>query len=167
DGIDVHDVGGTDIDAVSATVTSGHVGVSGHSRSTPDDVVLSSRAGEVRGTVCLLYPSLECDGGLEKHVGQFGPGNGNEKQRREEDVERKQYPRRDLICVRGLHVTPNQRERDARQKRTDKQVGLPEVERRRAVIGHVHAQKEKKPQTADENQQGAYCPESRQDRRRV
>src|SRR3990172_5462959 len=124
-------------------------------RSAPDAVVFSRRPWKIRGAVCLLDPPLERYRGLKEHMGEFRPGHGNKEQRREENVEPEQYPRRGRVRIRRLHVIPGKRKRDARDERTDKQVSPPQVKRRNPVIRYVYPEEEEKPQTTDENHQSA------------
>src|SRR3990170_1591534 len=98
-------------------------------------------------------------------MGELGPGNGNEEQRREEDVEAEGYLGRRKV-MRRLHDFPYEGEGDARQQADDEQIRTHQTKRRMPLFGYVYPEEEEKPVTADENHQRADVPQDRPDRRR-
>src|SRR3990172_6471244 len=120
---------------------------------------------QVRWTIRLLDPLLEGRRGLVEHMGELGPGNGNEEQRREEDVEAEGYLGRRKV-MRRLHDFPYEGEGDARQQADDEQIRTHQTKRRMPLFGYVYPEEEEKPVTADEDHQSADVPQHRPDRGR-
>src|SRR6202008_4895701 len=123
DRIDVHDVGGAEIDALAAAVASRHVGVGRHGE-LPSNVAVPGGPGKVGRPVRLFQPPLKRDHRLVEHVGKLGPRYGNEKKRREENVDAEQYEGCSRADTLRLREVPDESEGHAGKQGTDKQVWL-------------------------------------------